>query len=83
MALILLSSLTFCLETVRQYQTPKLLLWYADVEIVAIVVFTVEYVFRAICCPNKARRCAALVSRSPEPPSPEPPSPEPPSLLAP
>jgi hypothetical protein len=51
-AIVLLSSTTFVLETVESLNTPAATATYRGVELLAIIVFTIDYGLRILTCPH-------------------------------
>ena len=49
---ILISSTTFCMETMEQYTDEESTAVFADIEIAVIVVFTLEYSLKLATCPR-------------------------------
>ena len=49
---ILISSTTFCMETMEQFTDEDSTAVFADIEIAVIVVFTLEYVLKLATCPR-------------------------------
>ena len=52
LALILMSSVTFCLETMSAFETPEHVHNFFVIECLCIVAFTLEYLLKLLCCPN-------------------------------
>jgi hypothetical protein len=50
--LILLSSTTFCLETMAEFHTPNAEAAFYVIELICIAAFSIEYVLRLLCCPK-------------------------------
>lgn len=52
LALIVTSSVTFCLETMSEFKQPQHTAAFWVIECVCIAAFTAEYLFKLLCCPN-------------------------------
>ena len=51
-ALIFASSLSFCIETLPEYKNGKSENVFYGIELFSVIMFTIEYVLRSLCCPN-------------------------------
>lgn len=52
LVLILISSVTFCLETMPSLKTDNSKLWFAVIEIICVVIFTIEYCLKLWAAPD-------------------------------
>ena len=52
LALILMSSVTFCLETMSAFEAAEHVHNFFVIECLCIVAFTLEYLLKLLCCPN-------------------------------
>ncbi|GIL74378.1 hypothetical protein Vretimale_2103 [Volvox reticuliferus] len=52
---ILLNTVTFCIESVPRYENTKVYSSLTVVDYVCMGIFTVEYLLRLLCCPNLSR----------------------------
>ncbi len=50
--LIFASSLSFCIETLPEYKNGKSKNVFYGIELFSVIMFTIEYVLRSLCCPN-------------------------------
>ena len=50
--LIFASSLSFCIETLPEYKNGKSENVFYGIELFSVIMFTIEYVLRSLCCPN-------------------------------
>lgn len=52
LAMILMSSVTFCMETMSTFETPEHSHNFFIIECLCIAAFTLEYLLKLLCCPN-------------------------------